>query len=67
MLEEDAAWDVPREILCVFIGCSFVNCSLFSIGRFIYGALLRGTIIGIIAAASVVFLFLVWDKLTADK
>ena len=65
--EHGRAWEVPLEILCVFIGCAFVYCSLFSIGSFIYGAILRGLILGGIAAASAFFLFSVWGKLHTHK
>ncbi len=61
--EHGKAWEVPLEILCVFIGCLFVYCSLFSIGSFVYGAVLRGSILGAVAAGSAVFLFSVWGKL----
>ncbi len=65
--EHGKAWEVPLEILCVFIGCAFVYCSLFSIGSFIYGAVVRGLILGGIAAASAFFLFSIWGKLHTHK
>ena len=61
--EHGKAWEVPLEILCVFIGCAFVYCSLFSIGSFVYGETVRGIILGAVATVSAVFLFSVWGKL----
>jgi len=63
--EHGKAWEVPLEILCVFMGCSFVYCSLFSIGSFVYGEMVRGIVLGVISAASGFFLFSVWGKLHA--
>ena len=65
--EHGKSWEVPLEILCVFIGCAFVYCSLFCIGSFIYGATVRGLVLGVIAAASAFFLFSVWGKLHTHK
>ena len=61
--EHGKAWEVPLEILCVFIGCAFIYCALFCIGSFVYGATLRGIILGAIATGSAFFLFSVWGKL----
>jgi Na+/proline symporter len=65
--EHGKAWEVPLEILCVFIGCAFVYCSLFCIGSFVYGATVRGLVLGAFAAASAFFLFSVWGKLHTHK
>jgi Na+/proline symporter len=62
-MEHGKAWEVPLEILCVFIGCVFVYCSLFCIGSFVFGAIIRGTLLGCISAGAAVFLFVVWGKL----
>ena len=61
--EHGKAWEVPLEILCVFIGCIFVYCSLFSIGSFIYENIAMGSTLGAIAAAAAIFLFKIWGKL----
>nr|WP_222846321.1 sodium:solute symporter family protein [Pontiella sulfatireligans] len=65
--EHGKSWEVPLEILCVFIGCAFVYCSLFCIGSFVYGEMMRGIILGGVAAASAFFLFSVWGKLHTHK
>ena len=31
------AWDVPRRILCMFLGVVAVYCTLFATGKWIYG------------------------------
>jgi len=61
--EHGKAWEVPLEILCVFIGCVFIYCSLFSIGSFVYGAGVRGFVLCGVAAAAAFFLFSVWGRL----
>lgn len=66
-VESGKSWEVPLEILCVFIGCAFVYCSLFCIGSFVYGEMVRGSVRGAIAAASAIFLFSVWGKLHTHK
>jgi len=51
------AWEMPREILCVFVGCVAIYAALFGIGSFIYGNLIWGTALSTVSLASVVFLF----------
>ena len=65
--EHGKSWEVPLEILCVFVGCAFVYCSLFCIGSFVYGENVRGLILGAVAAASAYFLFSIWGKLHTHK
>ncbi len=62
-VEHGKAWEVPLEILCVFIGCAFVYCSLFCIGSFVYGETVRGCVLAGIASAAALFLFFIWGKL----
>lgn len=59
-------WEMPVQILCVFIGCVAIYCSLFSIGSFIYGEHLRGGILGGIAVVSMFSLFKLFGKLRAE-
>ena len=61
--EHGKAWEVPLEILCVFVGCVFVYCSLFAIGSFVYGNIGQGVILSIFAIAATTFLFKIWGKL----
>ncbi|MCD4789171.1 MAG: Na+:solute symporter [Bacteroidales bacterium] len=66
--EQDAGkkWEMPIQILCVFIGIIVIYTSLFSIGSFIYGEMLRGIILLLVAIAGTIFLFKSFGKLRAD-
>ena len=59
-------WEMPIQILCVFIGCITIYCSLFSIGSFVYGKPSQGAILAVIAAAGMFFLFKSFNKLRAQ-
>ena len=60
------AWEMPVQILCVFLGCVVVYCSLFSIGGFVYGRDTQGTILGVIAVVGTASLFKLFGKLRAE-
>lgn len=60
-------WEMPLQILSVFIGIVAIYSSLFSIGSFIYGKPALGILLGLIAALGTVFLFKNFEKLNADK
>ncbi|MBC8488870.1 MAG: Na+:solute symporter [Bacteroidetes bacterium] len=66
--EQDAGkkWEMPVQILCVFIGIIVIYTSLFSIGSFVYGEMLRGIILLLVAIAGTIFLFKSFGKLRAD-
>ncbi len=64
--EAGKKWEMPLQVLCVFIGCVTIYCCLFSIGNFIYGKHLLATILLLIALAGTVFLFKSFNKLRAD-
>ena len=66
--EENAGkpWEMPIQILLVFIGCIVVYSSLFSIGSFLYGNLLTGAVLFVIAIVGMVFLFKSFGKLRAN-
>ncbi len=59
------SWEMPIQILCVFIGCIVIYSSLFAIGNFVYGNPLWGTGLLAVAAAGTVFLFKSFNKLGA--
>ena len=61
--EEGMAWEMPKQILMVFLGCIAVYASLFSIGGFVYGEVARGFILAGVAAVSTYFLFKILAKL----
>lgn len=59
-------WEMPIQILLVFIGCVVVYSSLFSIGSFLYGNLLTGGLLFIVSIVGMVFLFKSFGKLRAN-
>ncbi|MDN5200058.1 sodium:solute symporter family protein [Fulvivirgaceae bacterium BMA10] len=61
--DKGLAWEMPKQILLVFVGCVSIYCSLFSIGGFVYGETIRGLILGGIAVVSTVILFKLMAKL----
>ncbi|MFO7853222.1 MAG: sodium:solute symporter family protein [Bacteroidota bacterium] len=65
--DEGRKWEMPLQILCVFIGAVSIYSSLFSIGSFVYAKPWLGTFLALIAVAGTIFLFRTFDKLNADK
>ncbi len=55
--EEGKAWEMPKQILLVFLGCIAIYSSLFTIGGIIYSDFERAIVLGIVAVTSTVFLF----------
>lgn len=64
--EQGRAWEMPIQILCVFIGCIVIYSSLFAIGNFVYGNLLGGLVLLAIATAGTLFLFKSFSKLRVE-
>ena len=60
------AWEMPIQVLCVFIGCVVIYSMLFSIGSFVYFEPVRGFVLAAIALAGIVFLFKSFSKLRAN-
>lgn len=60
------AWEMPIQILLVFIGCVVIYSSLFAIGNFVYGETLYGFILLTIACIGTYFLFKSFTKLRAN-
>lgn len=58
------AWQMPLQIMLVFVGCAAVYCSLFAIGSFIYGNVGLGVGLLALAAAGTVVLFRNLGKLS---
>ncbi|PLX15031.1 MAG: Na+:solute symporter [Marinilabiliales bacterium] len=59
-------WEMPIQILLVFIGCVVIYSSLFAIGNFVYGKTLYGFILLTIAVIGTYFLFKSFKKLRAN-
>jgi len=62
----DAAWRVPRGILCMVLGCVAVYSALFATGNWIYGRVLPAGLLTLSAAASVWFLTRLWGRVVRD-
>jgi SSS family transporter len=60
------AWQMPRQLLMVFVGAIVIYSSLFAIGGFVYGNLSQGAILGIVAVAGTYLLFRLLAKLNLD-
>ena len=60
------SWEMPIQILLVFIGCIVIYSSLFAIGNFVYGKTLYGFILLTIAGIGTFFLFKSFNKLRAN-
>ncbi len=65
--DEDRKWEMPLQVLCVFIGAISIYSSLFSIGSFVYAKPWLGALLALIAIAGTIFLFRTFDKLNADN
>ncbi|UCF37159.1 MAG: Na+:solute symporter [Acidobacteriota bacterium] len=64
--EKGQAWEMPIQILCVFIGCIVIYAMLFSIGSFVYQQPGIGFLLAAIAVAGTVFLFKSFGKLRTE-
>lgn len=63
---QGTAWQMPRQILLVFLGLMSIYGALFTIGSYIYGNLVQGTILGVISLVGVIVLFKQMAKLKLD-
>ncbi|UXP32402.1 Na+:solute symporter [Reichenbachiella agarivorans] len=63
---EGVVWQMPRQVLLIFIGCTVIYSSLFAIGGFVYGNMLQGIILAIVATVGTVALFKVMSKLNLN-
>lgn len=62
--DEGKKWEMPLQILCVFIGTIVIYSALFSIGSFVYGKPLSGIILAVSAALGTWFLFKSFNRLS---
>ncbi|PIB34662.1 Na+:solute symporter [Reichenbachiella sp. 5M10] len=60
---EGITWQMPRQVLLIFIGCTVIYSSLFAIGGFVYSNWTQGTILSVVAVLGTVMLFKVMSKL----
>jgi Na+/proline symporter len=61
-----AKWDMPMQLLCVFIGTIVIYSALFSIGSFVYLKPLNGIILAVVAAAGTWFLFRSFNRIASN-
>lgn len=59
-------WEMPLQILCVFIGCVVIYAFLFAIGSFVYKNVTTGIILSAIALLGTWMLFKFFNRLRAD-
>lgn len=63
---QGTAWQMPRQLLMVFVGLIVIYGALFSIGSFVYGETVQGVILGTIALIGVWSLFKLMSTLKLD-
>jgi solute:Na+ symporter, SSS family len=56
-------WEMPVQLLFVFLGCLIIYCALFSIGNFVYGNNLAGITLGGIAITGTFLMFRYFHRL----
>jgi SSS family solute:Na+ symporter len=59
-------WEMPAQVLMVFIGCVSIYSSLFSIGNYLYGRPLVGTVMALVAVGGTYALFRLFGRLRAN-
>lgn len=64
--EKGLAWEMPKQILCVFLGCVAIYTALFSIGNFVFSNLVSGYILLAISGIATFFLFKIFTKLRTN-
>jgi len=60
------AWEMPIQLLCVFIGIIAIYSFLFSIGSFLYDNITQGTVLVVVALIGIYFLFKLFGKLRTE-
>jgi SSS family solute:Na+ symporter len=60
------AWEMPVQILLVFIGCIVIYSSLFAIGNILYGNPITAAVLSVIAIIGTYILFKSFGKLRAN-
>lgn len=63
----EGKWEMPIQILCVFIGCVTIYAALFAIGSFVYLKHTQGIILTAITIIGTFLLFNFFGKTNADK
>ncbi len=66
LIKPGNTWQMPQQLLMVFLGCIAIYSCLFAIGSFIYSNVVTGLILGFIALLSTVALFRLLANLTKN-
>ncbi|MCV9387082.1 sodium:solute symporter family protein [Reichenbachiella ulvae] len=61
--DEGVTWQMPRQVLLIFLGCTVIYSSLFAIGGFVYSNYTQGISLGIVAALGTFALLKTVNKL----
>ncbi|MFC2123750.1 sodium:solute symporter family protein [Bacteroidota bacterium] len=64
--ERGKGWEMPVQILMVFLGLVFIYCALFAIGSFLYNQVWLSLILTIFSMISVYALFRLFGRLKAN-
>ncbi len=62
-----AKWNMPVQILLVFIGCIVIYSALFAIGSIIYRNVVASIVLSVIVISGTIILFRLMDKLNQSK
>jgi len=65
--EAGKKWEMPQQLMMVFLGLVAIYGSLFSIGSFVYANMVPGIITGMIAVTATVVLFRMLGRLRIDQ
>lgn len=60
---EGVAWQMPQQVLLIFLGLIAIYSALFSIGSFVYLNLVTGAVLAMVSVGSTWFLFRVFRRL----
>jgi Na+/proline symporter len=66
-IEEGKRWELPKQILMVFLGCITIYSALFSIGSIIYGQEVNGIICLVVASVGTFFIFRLLRTLRVNR
>ena len=60
------AWELPYEIVCVFLGITMIYSCLFCIGNFVFGNVALGAGLAVLSAAACFGIFKMFGKTRAS-
>lgn len=60
-------WQMPRDILCVFLGCMSIYTTTFATGYWLYGEWFKAMLTTVIALGAILSLIKVWQSFSTEK